>query len=312
MPAIVAGGCVVLIWKYRSHASAAWLVGLSAGYLAGHLGLDFAAQIELDRGFAGLKIALLKVFQPAEARDWLPALVVTATAIELLALVNIKAAKVAWVLRFALCLFLPWVLLRGSVYLPNQQLDFGFETGAWSAVEATTWLGGTAMLLFALWSSANLVVDGSLCRLRGSLATLVGLGATGTIALSGSLTTGQLLGTLTASLVGCGIAAGALKVPRGPEVAAGPIVAIFGGVLVIAKFLLSPELAASSSVLLVLAMAAAIGWVGPANVAAKRTQFALRALICVLCLTLVVVPAAREFAASQAAEESNPYQSFEP
>lgn len=308
-PALAAAISMAVVWKLSRHAAVAWLVGLSAGLLTGHLGLDFSA--------VGISAALQKTLQPAEARDWLPALLVGALAIELAALKGGIVAKVAVALRLALCLLLPWLMLRGSVYLPQQQLaqqqfDFEFDTGAWSTSEAAAWLGPVGCLLLLLWSSARLVADESLCRLRASLTTLVSLAAAGTVALSGSLTTGQLLGTLTAGLVGCGITAAALRLPRGPEAAAGPIVAVFGGVLVIARFLLSPELAVASTLLLLLAMAGAIGWVGPVERVSARVRFAMRTLLCVICLALVVVPAAKEFAASQSTEESNPYQGFTP
>ena len=110
------------------------------GYLAGHWALE-------ARG-VGFPAAVAKSFNPHEARDWLPLAVISAAAIEAVALLGKRGAALAWVLRVVGCLLLPWRLLAGSVYLPSTAQDVGFDTGAWSTLEATAWLGGAS----GLWS----------------------------------------------------------------------------------------------------------------------------------------------------------------
>lgn len=304
LPVVVASTAVAICWKITRNAFVAWLLGISLGYLAGHWGLD-------SRG-VGLGVAVTRSFHPHEARDWLPMAVSTATAIELVALVGNKGAVLAWILRVAGCVVLPWRLLAGSVYLPHEAQEVGFGSSCWSWLEAIAWLSGTSTLLLMAWMALWYAPKQTLPRLRSSLATFVALGATATIALSGSLTMGQLLGVLTAALVGCGVAASALQLESGPESAAGPLLAAFGGVLVIARFLLDPELPLPYSIILLLALVAAVGWICPPSRLPGRVHAAVRIALCLVALALTTVPAAQKFAASQAESETNPYLNFQP
>lgn len=304
LPAVVTAAAMLCGWKLTRRAGVAWLIGLSAGYLAGHWALD-------ARG-VGLVAAVTKSFNPHEARDWLPLAVISAAAIEAIALLGKRGAVLAWVLRAVGCLLLPWRLLTGSVYLPSTAQDFGFDTGAWSTLEAIAWLGGASGLLSLAWLALRNAPMQTLPRLRSSLTTIVALGTTATIALSGSLTIGQLLGVLTAVLAGCGVTAAALRLESGPESAAGPLLAVYGGVLVIARFLLDPELPLSYAAMLLLALIAAVGWISPPKKLSARTQAVVRIAICLTALALAVIPAARDFAAAQAESESNPYLNYQP
>lgn len=308
LPALVAAATLSLVWRLTGRANAAWLWGLGCGYLAGHWGLD-ALGVGISQAFA-------KSLDPADARDWLPLAVVATVAIETIALWGVNAARCAWVLRLALCGWLPWRLLKGSVYLPETtpdlQFDFGFESQAWSNSDALLWLGSAAGILAVFWTSARFQLGSMLPRLRASLATLVALGGAATIALSGSLTTGQLLGVLTAALVGCGIAASAWRLEEGPEAAAGPLIAVLGGVLIIARFLLYEELGLLPVALLLLGSYTATGWMGSEKMLTTRVQFILRSTVCLVAIIACVVPAAREFAATQSEQSDNPYQSYSP
>ena len=77
--------------------------------------------------------------------------------------------------------------------------------------------------------------------------------------MSGSITYGQLMGVLVATLTGCALAAWLLKLGRGPDAAAGPIVIAFGGVLVLAHFF--AELKLLYAVLLLVGFAVGSGLV---------------------------------------------------
>ena len=305
LPAIVAGLGFATTWRLSSSANLAWLVGTGVGYLLGHWGLDAQA--------TGIANAITRSVQPTEARDWLPIAIIAATAVELVSQMGQRARIAAWLLRAAMFVLLPWVLLRGSVYLPQQQLDFGLDTGAWSSATALLWLGGIAALFGALWWSTSVVPKENLIGVRSLLAVLVALVTSMTIALSGSLTTAQLAGVLTASLTGSSVCAVLLKSSRGPEAIAGPIWCVLAGILVIARFLLDPEIETYTALLLMLAMALAIGGAIDSQKLSLKLQATIRTVLCVLCLAVVVVPAIRDFATSQQLEvESNPYGNFQP
>ncbi len=304
LPAVAAAAAMLGGWKLTRHAGIAWLRGLSLGYLAGQWALD-------ARG-VGFPAAVAKSLDPHEARDWLPLAVVAAAVIEAIGLLGKRGATLAWVLRVAGCLWLPWRLLAGSVYLPSMAQNVDFDTGAWSILEAFAWLGGVGGLLALVWLALRQTPEQTVPRLRSSLATFVTLGATATIALSGSLTIGQLLGVLTATLAGCGVAAAALRLESGPESAAGPLLAAYGGVLVIARFLFDPELPLYYAAMLLLALIAAVGRISPPTRLSARVHALVRIALCVAALALTVIPAAREFAASQAESESNPYLNYQP
>ena len=300
LPALTAAATLTIIWKLAHDATLSWVCGVSLGYLVGHWGLD-AQNV-------GLADALLKSIRPSEARDWLPMAVLAAATVEVISTVGPHAARWAWLGRLAVVAMLPWRLLLGSVYLPKTELSFGFETQSWTNIEAAIWLGAAAVLLGGLWVIMKLKPNGTLPRLSASLTTLSTLGATLTIALSGSLTTAQLLGALTATLVGCGVAAALWRLEVGPEGASAPLVVVWGGVLVIARFLLEPELSNLNVILLLLALAAAVGWLGSPRRISTKKEMAIRSAACLVALALCVVPAAKEFAASQQQQPlANPY-----
>lgn len=101
------------------------------------------------------------------------------------------------------------------------------------------------------------------------------------------------MGVLTATLTGCAIASMILKVERGPDAAAGPILMAFGGTLVLAHFF--AELKLLHAALLVLAFAVAGGWFFPG----KMRSTPLRCVVCLILLVIAVALAGWDFAAAQ-------------
>jgi len=299
LPAVAAAVVLAFVWKFTRHAGAAWSASLTVGYLAGHWALD--------ANTAGFLSAVAKSFNPHEARDWLPLAILLSSIPCAVALAGKKGRVIAWLLRAVLCVFLPWRLLVGSAYLPSVSLSkVAFDTGAWSTPESVAWLSGISTALFTAWLFAEAENRGSVCRLRASLATLVALSGAVVLAMSGSFTYGQLLGVLTATLAGSSLIAIILRLDRGPESAAGPLVAVFGGALVLGHFF--SELRLLNACLLLLAMAVAIGWMPPKL--SQRMQVSLRCLLCLIPLTIAVTLAAMEFSATQVELESNPYLNF--
>jgi len=313
LPAILAAVVLAVVWKLTRHAGAAWSAGLVLGCVAGLWALDAHA--------VGISIAVAKSFNPHEARDWLPAAMLLSMVPSALSHPNSKSCQstsaitgagksgrvIAWLLGIVLCVLLPWRLLAGSAYLPNvSSVEASFEgMGGWSTFETVAWLGGIGAMLFVFWFVAAWEGKSNSWRLRGLLAIAVVLGAAVTLAMSGSITYGQLLGVLTAALAGSWVVAIMLRLESGPEAAAGPLVAIFGGALVLAHFY--SELKLLHAGLLLLAMAVAIGgWLPEAKLSC-RGQLALRSLLCLIPLAIVVTLAAMDFSATQAEVQRNPY-----
>jgi hypothetical protein len=133
------------------------------------------------------------------------------------------------------------------------------------------------------------------------LAVLVTVAASTTVALSGSITLGQLMGVLVAVLAGCARAASWMMIGRGPVAAACPLVIAFGGVLVLAHFLV--ELKLLYAVLLLLGLAVGAGWFFPG----KKWTNPVRCVVCLVAISVAVGLAGMDFAAAQAEAASNPY-----
>ena len=93
---------------------------------------------------------------------------------------------------------------------------------------------------------------------------------------------------------------------------AGPLLAAYAAVLVIARFLFDPELPLVYAALLLLALIAAVGWIAPPTRLSARVHALVRIALCVAALALTAIPAARNFAAAQAENQSNPYLNFQP
>jgi len=312
LPAVVSAVVLATVWKLSHHAGAAWTASLAVGYLAGHWALD--ASPDGHTTAAGLWAAIGKSFKPHEARDWLPLAILLGTVPIAIAGTGKPGRTIAWLLRAALCVFLPWRLLVGSAFLPRTSppnisfVDVSFDTGAWSTLEAVAWLGAIGVVLLAIWIVAECANENATWRLRGWLAVLVALGGAVTLAMSGSFTYGQLLGILTATLAGNAVVATMLRLERGPEAAAGPLVVVFGCTMVLAHFF--SELKFLNSGLLLLAMTAAMsGWL-PVPKLSHRMQAVLRCLLCLIPLAIAITLAAMDFSAAQAESESNPYLNF--
>jgi len=299
LPAIVAVVVVVVVWKLTRHAGAAWSAGLVLGCVTGLWAIDAHA--------IGLSMAIVKSFSPHESRDWLPAAMLLGVIPGAISGTEKSGRVIAWLLAGMLCVLLPWRLLAGSAYLPSvSSVEASYDgAGAWSSFETMVWLGGIGATLFVFWFGAEFDGKSDAWRLRGLLAAVVALGAALTLAMSGSITYGQLLGVLTAALAGSWVVAVMLRLESGPEAAAGPLVAIFGGVLVLAHFY--SELKLLSAGMLLFAMAVAIGgWLPEAKLSC-RGKLALRCFLCLIPLAIVVTLAAMDFSATQAEVQRNPY-----
>lgn len=288
-------------WHLTHRADLAWSAGIVLGYLAGHWALD--------AGNVGVAAAIAKSLQPHEARDWLPLAMLLAVIPTLVAGTSRRGDASAWFACAVLCLALPWRLLAGSVYLPAVQIPHvEFDTGAWSPGEAILWIVGIGTALFASWRLLA-AADGTDRNVRSVLAVSVVLGSVATVGLSGSFTYAQLLGVLAAALAGCATTAAMLRLPQGLETAAGPIVAAFGGILVVAHFY--SELLLLHFGLLLLAMAIASGRLIGLSSFSHRVQATVRCVLCLTPLVAAVALAASDFSATQVETPTNPYLDFQ-
>jgi hypothetical protein len=295
LPGVIAVAALAGVWKLTKNAASSWRTAAVVSFLVGLWALDAQG--------VGVIGAISKSMRITEARDFLPLVVLLAVIPDAVAAGGRRGAIVGWVLRAGLCAFMPWRLLWGTRYLPKVAPPPNFDMGAWSPLEAVLWIGGVAAALLAVWSLVRAENTES-PRLRSLLAVLVAFAASTTVALSGSLTLGQLMGVLVATLTGCALVAWWMKVGRGPDAAAGPIVIAFGSVLDLAHFF--AELKLVYAALLVVGLAVGAGWFFPG----KRWGTPVRCAVCLAAIGLAVGLAGMDFAAAQAEAASNPYSNM--
>ena len=303
VPAVVAAVVLAIVWRATGKAASAWRTALVVGYVVGHWALDART--------ISVVATLTKSFHPSEARDWLPLFLLLAIVPDAMACVGKYGSALGWLLRAALCVFVPWRLLHGSTYLPLSMQDLGFDSGdfdmgGWSTGEAAAWIGGLGAMLLVSWQGSRDVEQRSGAVLRSALAVAVALGGAITVALSGSLVYGQLLGVLAASLAGGGLASAFLSTSRGPAAAAGPVVSAFGSLLVMGHFY--ANLRIFIAVLLLVAMVLATGWLPLPTKLSSRWQAVGRSVVCFAILGVAVTLAGLDFSATQEETERKPYQ----
>lgn len=295
LPGIIAVAALAGVWKLTKNAASSWRTAAVLSFLVGLWALDAQG--------VGVGGAISKSMRITEARDFLPLMVILAVIPDAVAAGGKGGAILGWILRAGLCVFVPWRMLWGTKYLPKVAPPPNFDTGAWEPLEGVLWIGGVAAALLAVWSLVR-AENTEAPRLRSVLAVLAAFAASTTVALSGSLTLGQLMGVLVATLAGCALVCWLLKVGRGPDAAAGPIVIAFGGVLVLAHFF--AELKLLYAVLLLAGLAVGTGWFFPG----KKWSTPMQCVICVAAIGVAVGLAGMEFAAAQAEAASNPYSNL--
>jgi hypothetical protein len=295
LPGVIAVAALAGVWKLTANAASSWRTAAVASFLVGLWALDAQG--------VGVVNAIAKSMRISEARDFLPLMVILAVIPDAVAAGGKRGAILGWIVRAGLCVFVPWRLLWGTRYLPKVAPPPNFDMGAWGPLEAVLWIGGVAAALLAVWSLVR-AENTEAPRLRSMLAVLAALAASATVAYSGSLTLGQLMGVLVAALTGCAVAAWWMKVGRGPDAAAGPIAVACGGVLVLAHFF--AELKLLYAALLLVGLAVGAGWFFPG----KKWSTPVRCVVCLAAIGVAVGMARMDFAAAQAEAASNPYSNL--
>lgn len=294
LPGLLAVAALIGVWKCTANAASSWRTAVVLSFIVGMWALDAQG--------VGITSAISKSVRIQEARDFLPLAAILAIVPDAVATMGKRGVWVGWLFRIGLCGLLPWRLLVGSAYLPRGN---SFGNDAWTTSEAVGWLTIIAVVLVGVWQFWRTGRNDA-PRIRSLLGALVACAAAATLALSGSLTYGQIVGVLTAALVGCGVASAFLKLDRGPDAAAGPLVIIFGGMIVLAHFF--AELKLSYAAALIVAYALAGGRFFPK----WRYANVVRGVCCIAVVGAVVTMAAMDFAAAQAEAADNPYLNYQP
>jgi hypothetical protein len=293
LPGIVAVAALAGVWKLTHNAASSWRTAAVLSFLTGMWALDAQG--------VGVVNAIAKSMRITEARDFLPLMVILAVIPDAVAASGKQGAILGWIMRAGLCVFVPWRLFWGTKYLPKVPPPPNFDTGAWGPLDAVLWIGSVTAVLLGVWAVVR-AENTEAPRLRSVLAALVAFAASTTVALSGSLTYGQLLGVLVATLTGCALAAWLMKAGRGPDAAAGPIVIALGGVLVLAHFF--AELKLLYAVLLLVGLTVSAGWFFPG----KKWSMPVRCVVCLVAIGIAVGMAGMEFLPSDA---TSPYSNFQ-
>ncbi len=265
---IVALAVAFVLRRMRSPPAVACAAGVGLGYIAGQLTLA---------GRAGLGWALTSLIRPREARDWLPLMVLLAMGVTTVATYAPRAWR-PWVVGLAtlLAMAVPSRLLAGHV------------ARQWSLLEKLSHLALLAATLGLLWLLLGSAQPDEQPRFRAMLMVVVALAAAVLIAMSGSLTYGQLCAAVAAALMGASLAM--LDSGAGLSGAAGVVVFSLGGVILLSC--VYAQLEPFNAAMVLLALAGAGGKL-PEFALQKRPwrRAALRAALCLLPLVAAIIGA---------------------
>jgi hypothetical protein len=281
---------------------AAWPLSVGIAYIVGQAALAAPLASGAAGWAAGLSPAFTKFLSPSEASLWLPAAVVVAAIVALLANGGRSARYVALVLGALLAIGLPLRMLWGSVYTLSQ----------WSAGGAIAWFVGLAALLFATGWLLTRKAPPALPRvgmLRDLLPGVVMIGVAIGLATSGSLSYARLAGAVAAALIGAAL--GGIGIPRmrldGVD-AAGPLVATLGGAMLLLGYFFAEVTTANA--LLLLAALAATALPLPTATAQSWSGLAARGVICLALTGVAAGSAGVAFSKAMAAQAADPYSNW--
>ncbi|MEM9352240.1 MAG: hypothetical protein AAGA92_04435 [Planctomycetota bacterium] len=285
----------------------AWAASVVCGYAAGHWALEAAGP--------GLQEAVAKSFRPHQARDWLPLAVLAFAFIDVVPLDGKKRVG-TWLGRAAVCGALAWRMLSLHRDYPTSELvRAGLSETPWSWTGIAVACAVLIAIGLCLWQMMASSRSRPHAWILAGLAAAAAGGAGATLALSGSLFYAQLLGALAATLGGTGVAMLATRTAGGPGSAAGPILAGFCGLLLMAVLFTDDAMGIASATVLLTALT--LGTTAlPAKIPTRAAE-SVRAVVCLALIGAVVGIAASRFAASiepvQPTEEAapNPYSQYQ-
>lgn len=252
---------------------AAWAKSVGGGYVIGQVAL--ASRVGWRAGVGSL-------FQPREAGEWLPWLVMAAVGITVLAAYAPRNWQ-RWIVGLAavVAVAAPFRLLAGSVYV----------TSRWGGLEKlgviVLWAGALALA----WTLLAAGRANGQPRVRGGLLLLVAVGMAAVLTLAGSIALGELCGVAAAAVTGAvvarvlkhgSLAGGMIDDDDGLSGAAGAIAMALGGLILLGYFY--AELTATNAALLLAALVASGGGLPTAWPRGQAWQAVFRAALCVLPL----------------------------
>lgn len=298
---IIPCGVAALVMFFASRvglpARAAWAKSVVVGYVIGQVGL--ASRVGWRAGASSL-------FQPREAGDWLPWLVMAAAGITVLAAYSPRNWQ-RWIVALAatVAAAAPARLLAGSVYV----------TARWSLVEKLCVIVAWAAALALTWVLLAAGRINGQPRIRGGLLVVVAIAMAAVLTLTGSFTYGELCGVMAAAIMGAiGSASALVAISKGsptvspPELllladglsgAAGAIAMTLGGLVLLGYFY--AELSAASAALLIAALVAAGGRLPIAWPHGPIQQTLVRTALC-------LIPLAVAIAIAVSAIQNDPYR----
>ncbi|QDV72187.1 hypothetical protein [Botrimarina mediterranea] len=280
----------------------AWPVAVGVAYIVGQAALTAPLGSGAAGWVAGLPPAFTKFFSPSEASQWLPAAVVVAAIVAMLASGGRTTRYVALTLGALLAIGLPLRMLWGSVYTLSQ----------WSTGEAIAWIASLAVLLFATgWLLTRQMSDATprVALLRDWLPGLVMVGVAIVLATSGSLSYARLAGAVAAALLGAALGGAGIQGERRLGfAAAGPLVTTLGGGMLLLGYFFAEVTTANA--LLLLAALAATGLPLPTLAANGWSNFALRGALCLVLTGAAAGSAGVAFSKAMAAQAADPYANW--
>lgn len=302
VPFAAAAATLAIVWLLTRRAGAAWSAGVIVGFAAGAAAIDSPG--------AGVRAAALGLVRPHESHQWLPMLGLLAALPAIAGLAPGRWRGVRWLLAAAIVAAAPLWMLWGGKYLPSAELrDAGFTASAWSAGTAALIVSGVAAAMLAAWAWWEAAEASDLPLVRSLLVVVALVGAAAVAALTGSLTHGQWLGALAATIGGCAAMAWLLRAPAGPEAAAGPILLVAGCLVMLATLYSEMKPLQGAALWLAIALAA-----GPLPGLRRLPAWGRGAVRTVVCLTPLLLAVGSAVADHRAAEEelrkeaeSNPY-----
>jgi hypothetical protein len=242
---------------------------------------------------AAYLLLLSPVWPPPSALDRLLAIIVPAALlIESAALPPAVPTGLVWLLRFALAIATPRVLLHGSVYLS--------EAGDWTSGEATLMITVAGLLLIGVWVLLAILAE----RPGGAsipLALCLAIQSAGlAVMMAGYIKGGAAGSALAAALIGAII--GLWLMTRNRDVAIGDVspslvaIGVIGlfGLLFVGRYFGR----VSTGMALIMLLAPLLCWVTEAPALRNRNRWivaALRLLLVSAPLVIVLVAAKREF-----------------
>lgn len=300
---VLPGAVALLLRQILLRAGAAdrvaWPLSVGIAYIVGQAALAAPLASGAAGWAAGLSPAFTKFLSPGEASQWLPAAVVVAAIVALLAGGTRTTRYIALALGVLLAIGLPLRMLWGSIYTLSQ----------WSTGEAIAWFAGLAALLFATGWLLTRKAPPALPRvgvLRDLLPGVVMIGVAIVLATSGSLSYARLAGAVAAALIGAALGgfgiAGELRL--GID-AAGPLVATLGGAMLLLGYFFAEVTTANA--LLLLAALAATGLPLPTTTLQGWSGLAMRGALCLALTGVAAGSAGVAFSKAMTAQAADPY-----